>query len=86
LESDRAFRNEIDIITGKKNTMDFFQQCAEIRAHDERDWGKKECAQMATKKFVENLLKNYEIDEKEVASMAGVTITYVRRIKADLKE
>ena len=93
-EINAVFKNEIDKITGKKNTMDIFEQVAEIRAQEGleqgleqgRKEGRKEGEERATKKFVENLLKNYEIDEKEVASITGVTVTFVKKVKAGMEE
>jgi len=89
-ETNLVFKNEIDKITNKKNTMNIFEQVAEIRAQEGLEQGleqgRKEGAQIATRKFVKNLLENYEIDEKEVASLAGVTVTFVKKVKAEMEE
>ncbi len=62
--------------------MDIFERVAEIR----RQEGLKEGAEKASRLFVENLLKSFEFDEKKIASLANVTLAFVKKVKADLKK
>jgi hypothetical protein len=62
--------------------MDIFERVAEMR----REEGLKEGVEKASRLFVENLLKGSEFNEKKIASMANVTLAFVKKIKADLRK
>jgi len=76
-ETQRIFEEQLDQITGKKNTMGIIEQLAEIKA--------KESAHAAEEKknllFVENLLKGTDFSIEKIASLANVSIDFVREVK-----
>jgi len=70
------FRNEIDKITGKKKTMDIFEQVREIKlqeAVEERD-----------RLFVQNLLKKTQFSLDKIASLVNVSLAFVKEVKKDM--
>lgn len=79
-ETNRTFKTEADKITGKKNTMDIFEQVAEWR----RQEGVQEGKQKATHRFVENLLKDSQFSLTKIASLSNVTLSFVKRVKKEL--
>jgi hypothetical protein len=79
-ENNRKFRREIDNITGKKDTMDIFEQVAEFK----RQEGVQEGEQKASRLFVENLLKGSDFPLEKIASMANVSLEFVKKVKKEL--
>ena len=73
-ETYRTFNNEIDKITEKANTMDIFEIAAEMRA-EEKTW-----------EFVKNLLTKTSHPVDEIASLADVTVDFVKEVKKSLKK
>ena len=87
-ETRRTFNEEVDKITEKRNTMDIFEQVAEIR-HEEglqegRKLGRKEGAQQTKRIVVENLLKNPKLSLNEMAAIAEVSLSFVKKVKKEL--
>jgi hypothetical protein len=74
-ETNRIFEKQVDLITQKKNTMDIFEQVAEVRY--------EEAVQKASRLFVENLLKETTFSQTKIASLANVTLSFVRKVKKD---
>ena len=71
-----------------KNTMDIFEQVAEIR-HEEglqegRKVGRKEGAQQTKRLVVENMIKNSKLSLNEMASLADVSLSFVKKVKKEL--
>lgn len=77
-ETNSKFEEEIDKITRKTKTMDFFEALAEYHVLEGIDKGKRET--------IENLLKNYNVSDKEIAAMVKVPIAFVRKVKAELQK
>ena len=76
-EYNRIFEEEVDIITGKPNTMGIIEQVAEMRA---------EKAKVETKQaIVINLLKETKFSEKKIASIADLPIEAVQEMKKGLR-
>jgi len=73
-ETNRKFGNSIDQYTGKENTMDIFEQVAELKV-EEKSW-----------QVVSNLLKETEFSMDKIASLAGVTVNFVKEVKKSLKK
>jgi predicted transposase YdaD len=69
------FEEEVGKITGKRNTMDIFEQVAEMRKEE----GKREM----TRKFVENLLVNTRHSIQKIAELADVKVSFVKRVKKE---
>ncbi len=57
-ETNRIFKEEIDHITGKKNTMDIFEQVAEWKLQDAKEEGKKEGVEEGKNQSVRSALAN----------------------------
>jgi hypothetical protein len=87
-KTSRTFKKEIDKITGKKNTMDIFEQVAEMR-HEEGvqeglEKGLQKGAQKNARVVVENLLRKYDMSQNEIASVANVSLSFVKKVKKEL--
>lgn len=76
-ETNRIFINEIDLITGKKNTMDIFEQVAELRA--------EEALERERRIFVKNLLSGTRFSVEKIAALANVPVEFVSKIKKRMK-
>ena len=68
--------------------MDIFEQVAEIR-HEEglqegRKVGRKEGAQQTKRLVVENMIKNSKLSLNEMASLADVSLSFVKKVKKEL--
>jgi len=70
------FDNQIDQITDKKNTMGLIEQIAEMRVQENHEDNHK--------KFVTNLLLNSTHSVEEIASFAGVSVSFVERVRENL--
>jgi hypothetical protein len=74
---------QVDEITGKKNTMGIIEQLAEIKAEEARVKG-EEKIQKNTRLIVENLLRDSTYPEEKIASMTNVTLDFVKKVKKGL--
>jgi hypothetical protein len=72
-EVNRTFINEAEKITGKKKNMDIFEQVAELRAEER------------TREIVKNLLKQTDLTMEKIASVANVSIDFVKEVKKRLR-
>ena len=70
----RIFREKVDEVTHKSNTMDIFKAATEIEI-EERVEG-----------IVRNLLTNTEFSDDKIASLAEVSVDFVREVKEDLNK
>ena len=61
--------------------MGIIEQLAEIKRMDNLEEGRREGAEEATRRFVENLLKDSTFTLKRIASLAGISIEAVQEIK-----
>jgi hypothetical protein len=73
-ETYRTFNHEIDKITEKENTMDIFEIAAEMRV-EEKTW-----------EIVKNLLTKTSHPIDEIASLANVSVDFVKEVKKSLKK
>ncbi len=86
----RTFREHVDQITGKKNTMDIFEQVAEWQKQDlleeGRNVGREEGLLKGQEQSIQvlALLSTTEFSVEKIASMAEVSIDFVEKIKAEL--
>jgi hypothetical protein len=69
-ETNRTFRQEIDKITEKDNTMDIFEVATQMRVEE----------------IVENLLLETSFSEEKIASIANVSVELVKDVKKHLKK
>jgi predicted transposase YdaD len=81
LETNRIFRNEIDKITGKKNTMDIFEQVAEMKRQEGHRQGLKEGVEKSARLF----LANTEFSIEKIASLVGVPVTFVKKLSRKVR-
>ena len=71
-ENNRNFRERIDKITNKSNTMDILEQVAEIRAEQRAE------------EIAKNLLRETDFPVEKVAALAEVPVKIVMEIKESL--
>lgn len=79
--ANRIFKKEIDNITGKKNTMDIFEQVAEWKRLD----GVEEGMKKAEEKSVRSLLTKTKFSVEKIASVLDVPVARVEKIQQELK-
>jgi hypothetical protein len=84
-EYNRKFRDEIDKITDKKDTMDIFEQVAEWRREEGIEEGLKKGLKEGLEKAVKVLLANTELPVEKIASEVGVPVSFVENIKNKLQ-
>jgi hypothetical protein len=83
-QTNSIFMEQVDQITGKRNTMGIEEQLAEIKAGEARKEG-EEKVQTITRLFVENLLKGSDFSLEKIASMANVSLSFVKKVKMNLR-
>jgi len=76
-ETNSIFTKELDRITGKNYTMGIIEQLAEIKVQEEREKN--------SRLFVENLLKGTDFSLEKIASLAGVSVAFVEKMKVSSK-
>jgi len=76
----RNFKEEFDQITGKTNTMDIFEQVAEMRAEEARELTRTKERENIAKK----LLTKTDHSAEEIALLVDIPLSVVEKIKADL--
>jgi len=77
----RKFKRRINQFTGKKNTMDIFEQVAQMRIEEGRQLGQKEAKDM----FVRDLLAGTEFSDEKIASLTRVSVRRVAAIRKKLR-
>jgi hypothetical protein len=86
-EMNRIFVEEVDHIFGKKNFMGIAEHLAEIRATEARKIalkeGLEEGKENASRLFVENLLKDSDFTQAKIASLANVSLAFVKKVKKE---
>lgn len=83
----RNFVQQVDHITGKKNTMGIFEQLAEMRAQHAKEVMEKGIQKgklEERKRSVELVLTNTELSMAKIASIFGVSRYFVNKVKAGL--
>jgi hypothetical protein len=81
----RKFRDEIDKITDKKDTMDIFEIVAGWRLEEAREEGLKKGLEKGLEKAVKALLANTKFSIEKIASEVGVPVSFVENIKKNLQ-
>jgi hypothetical protein len=79
-ETNRIFDQQVDQLTHQKNTMGLLEQIAEIRAEEARI----ETSEKKNRLFVKNLLKETTFSMQKIASLASVSVYFVKKVKASL--
>jgi len=90
-EMNRIFVKEVDHIFSKTNFMGIAEQLAEIRATEAlkvgikkgREEGLEEGKENASRIFVENLLKDGLYTQDKIASLANVSLAFVKKVKKE---
>ncbi|HEY8967959.1 MAG TPA: hypothetical protein VIM64_02675, partial [Puia sp.] len=84
------FEEEIDRLTGKSNTMGLIEQIRQMKLDEARAEARKEARKEAAGErnriFVTNLLNSTSFSVKKIAQLAGVSESFVNRVKASLKK
>ena len=88
-EMNRIFRKALDCISGKKNTMGIIEQVAEIRAEEAlekgREEGREEGRTEEKTEVIKRLLSDKEFSIARIASIAGVSVAFVEKVKKSAK-
>ena len=84
-ETNRIFRNEIDKITGKINTMDIFEQVAEMKRQEGLEEGRQEGLEEGLERSVRALLAKTEFSVEKIASLIGVPVTFVSKLAKEVR-
>ena len=88
-ETNRTFREQVDIITGKKNTMGILEQVAQVRAAEAKEEGILEGLEKGRaegqEKSVRIFLAHTEFSPEKIASLVGVSVAFVEKIKEELR-
>lgn len=84
-ETNRKFEEKTDQILGKTNTMDIFDQLVEIKYQEGIEKGVKKGLQKGLRKAVRLFLTNTEFSPEKIAELVEVPVSFVERIKKDLK-
>jgi hypothetical protein len=90
-EMNRIFVERVDNIFGKKNFMGIAEHLAELRATEAlkvgiekgREEGREEGKENASRTFVENLLKDGLYTQEKIASLADVSLAFVKKVKKE---
>jgi hypothetical protein len=84
-ETNRIFMERFDKITGKTNSMGVIELLAEIKAEEAREEGReagREEGIAETKRaFVKNLLAVSDFSMAKIASVVGVPLSFVRKVR-----
>jgi len=83
-EFNRKFKDEVDKITDKKDTMDIFEIAAQWALEEAREEGLKQGLKEGLEKAVKALLANTEFSVEKIASEVGVPVSFVENIKNKL--
>jgi hypothetical protein len=81
----RIFRVELDRLSGKRNTMGIIEQVAEIRAGKALEKGREEGRTEEKTQVVRRLLADKEFSNARIASIAGVSVAFVEKVKKNTK-
>lgn len=84
-EMNRIFNEEIDNITGKKNTMNIFEQVEEMRRQEGLEKGLELGIEKGLRKSIIGLLTNTEFSEEKIASLIDAPINLVKEISKDVR-
>ena len=79
-EINRKFIERVDQLTGKKNTMDIFEQVAQMKIEEARQEGET----AAKEKFVCDLLAETEFSDEKIASLTRISVRRVASIRKKL--
>jgi predicted transposase YdaD len=88
-ELNRIFMQQLDQITGKKNTMGILEQIAEMRAEEALEKGlekgRAEGVEMNGRMVARTLLEDTDFPMEKIASITNVSLDVVKTIKEELK-
>jgi predicted XRE-type DNA-binding protein len=73
-ETSRTFKEEVDKITHKRNTMDIFEAVTEMKIEER------------VGEIVRNMLADTEFSDDKIASLAGVSVDFVQEVREDLNK
>lgn len=84
-ETNRIFMEEIDVITGKKDTMGIVEQLAEIRREEGRAEGMEIARKEEQEKSVKIFLINTEFSVEKIADLVGVPVSFVEKVEKEVR-
>jgi flagellar biosynthesis/type III secretory pathway protein FliH len=88
-ETNLIFMDRLNQITGKRNTMGIAEQLAEIKAKEALEEGlqkglergRAEEREKTSAAIVQNLLANTEFSIEKIASLANVSVDFVKKVQ-----
>ena len=86
-ETNRTFRIEVDKKTGKNNIMGIHEQVTEIKVQEAREEALEEGnkkLRAAHEQSVKAFLNNTEFSVEKIASLIGVSVSFVEQVKKSL--
>jgi hypothetical protein len=79
-ETNRIFESELDLLTGKVNTMGIIEQVKQMKLEEARKEARKEGEEKMSRLFVENLLSSTDFSAKKIADLAAVSVAFVNKV------
>ena len=76
---------QTDLITGKTNTVGILEQLAEIKEQEGLERGLQQGRVEEREKNVKSMLASAKFSMKEIASLLGVSVTFVAKQKRSLQ-
>lgn len=84
-EINLTFMQHVDQLTGKTNTMGVLEQLAQIKAEEGLEKGLQQGRAEEREKIVKSLLASTKFTIKEIASLLGVSVSFVAKHKRSLQ-
>ena len=79
------FNKEVDKITGKENTMDIFEQVAEMRWEEGKEEGLKEGRAAEKERSVRLFLASTDFSVEKIAELHKVRVSYVKKLSKEVR-
>lgn len=82
----RSFDKQIDILTGKQNTMGIIETIKKIQLEEAFEKGIEKGIEKKNREFIFNLLHARKFTISEIANLANVSDSFVRKLKKELEQ
>jgi hypothetical protein len=79
-ETNRIFKERVDELTGKQNTMDIFEILAQWKLEDAREDAREE----QKEEFARKLLANLKLPVEDIAAITEIPISEINNLKAEV--
>lgn len=82
----RSFDKQIDILTGKQNTMGIIETIKKIQLDEAYEKGVEKGIEKKNREFIFNLLQADKFTISEIANLANVSHAFVKKLKKELEQ